>query len=141
YNGLDSTQDAQCSVMSRHKVVLVVLLPGLFFFTWGHVLLAAGEERGTPGSCSCHSGLEGTKNCPSSPASDADAVAGAIPSRVAKYSGKGSVPTGTHILHSFSAQPPALPHLSSDTSCPEFVNSWQFLCRTALNPRAPCFVS
>ncbi len=127
--------------MSRVKVILVVVMPALF-------LLVSADCFGDPTTgcgcdsirCLCSAEGGGKHKAPSADNSFA--------STVQRWSRRVNVQPGTDEFGAPVApdQTPTRPELTTSSYVPpltslELIQSWQFLWRTALEPRAPSLVS
>ena len=126
-------------VASRAKLAFVALVPALWLVACGQSLLIACDD---PTGCS-HSqcGLDADKDCHSMPLSCSDDAVRVTRSRVVNFFGKSSLTFWGDGSTSSSARPPVVARLASNLKSPELATFWQFACRAALEPRAPCLVS
>jgi hypothetical protein len=126
--------------MSRFKIALVALLPGLWLLA-GQSLIEPSLDCAVGGVLDSNHALDGSKFSHTYPPFSSDVSTRVIHSRSGKISGKtSSLPfeflSGVQTATAFSAAPSILFH-----NPPELASSWQFACRAAPEPRAPTSLS
>ncbi len=125
--------------MSRVKVILVVVMPALF------VLVSVGCFGNPTTGCGCDN-LSCLLSAQASGKSKS--AASAVASTVQRWSRRANVQPGADEFGApvALAQTPIQPEQTISSSVPpltslELIQSWQFLWRTAFEPRAPSLVS
>jgi hypothetical protein len=135
------------SPMNGARYALVILLSVISLFAYGQPLFASCEDCRTTsliGSVIAGdlspSALGSDHNCPPSPFSTSDPGTSTY-LRILKHSAKARIFFWAHTCPAIPLHPPAACQTAPSKSAPAPSTSWQFVCRAALDPRAPTFFS
>ena len=128
------------ALMNGGKHALVILLSALWLCASGQSLLAPCDSCRTGASASPNHILDAGKSCPCSPFSNSDFAGTAIHSGVTKHLGKAGPIVCENACRSSVLAAPADIQCSLRHSAQDRATSWQFVCRAALDPRAPSSV-